>query len=117
MAAALQGVDHVIFVAALGRKLLLRTYAIRMKKSGTKVGSCSGKHSAAASGPSSQPDCTSLRLSTRYSLCGCDSWRVANCLFQCQRRGFHAGLYILFLKGRRLLRRSPEWSWRRWGLL
>ncbi|EIE24419.1 Brix-domain-containing protein [Coccomyxa subellipsoidea C-169] len=33
----LKGVDHVIFVAAMDRKLLLRPYAIRFKKSGTKI--------------------------------------------------------------------------------
>lgn len=33
----LKGVDHVIFVAALDRKLLFRPYAIRFKKSGTKI--------------------------------------------------------------------------------
>lgn len=32
-----QGVDYIIFVAALDRKLLLRPYAIHFKKSGTKV--------------------------------------------------------------------------------
>ncbi len=32
--------DHVIFVAALDRKLLFRPYAIRFKKSGTRVGLC-----------------------------------------------------------------------------
>ena len=33
----LQGLDHVIFVAAVDGRLLFRTYAIRLKKSGTQV--------------------------------------------------------------------------------
>ena len=32
-----QGLDHVIFVAPAERQLLLRMYAIKLKKSGTKV--------------------------------------------------------------------------------
>ena len=37
----LQGLDHVIFVAAVDSRLLFKTYAIRLKKSGTQVGCCS----------------------------------------------------------------------------
>ena len=33
----LQGLDHVMFVAASGTKLLLRQYSIAFKKSGTTV--------------------------------------------------------------------------------
>jgi hypothetical protein len=33
----MQGLDHVIFVAAVERKLLFRIYAIRLKRSGTSV--------------------------------------------------------------------------------
>ena len=33
----IQGLDHVIFVTALERKIFLRQYAIKLKKSGTKV--------------------------------------------------------------------------------
>ncbi len=33
----MQGVDHVILVAAAGKKLILRQYAVRLLKSGTKV--------------------------------------------------------------------------------
>ena len=32
-----QGLDHVIFVAPVDRQLLFRMYAIKLKKSGTKV--------------------------------------------------------------------------------
>ena len=32
-----QGLDHVIFVAAVERRLLFRIYAIKLKRSGTKV--------------------------------------------------------------------------------
>ena len=35
-----QGLDHVIFVAAVDRKLLFRTYAIHLKRSGTRVSGC-----------------------------------------------------------------------------
>lgn len=33
----MQGVDHVIFVTAQDRIMYFRQYAIRLKKSGTKV--------------------------------------------------------------------------------
>ena len=33
----MQGLDHVIFVAPVDRQLLFRMYAIKLKKSGTKV--------------------------------------------------------------------------------
>ena len=33
----LMGLDHVIFVTAADRTLLLRQYAVKLKKSGTKV--------------------------------------------------------------------------------
>lgn len=33
----MQGVDHVIYVTALERTLLFRQYAIKLKRSGTKV--------------------------------------------------------------------------------
>ena len=33
----LMGLDHVIFVTAVDRTLLLRQYAVKLKKSGTKV--------------------------------------------------------------------------------
>ncbi len=32
-----QGLDHVIFVAPVDQQLLFRMYAIKLKKSGTKV--------------------------------------------------------------------------------
>lgn len=35
----LQGIDHVIFMTALERKILLRQYAVKLKRSGTKVNS------------------------------------------------------------------------------
>jgi hypothetical protein len=48
----LAGLDHVLVAVALdGTKLLLRQYAIRLKKSGTKVGS--------GAAPSNVPDCAS----------------------------------------------------------
>ena len=38
----LQGLDHVMFVTAVDKKLLLRQYHIQLKKSGTKVGNPRG---------------------------------------------------------------------------
>ena len=35
--ASWQGLDHVMFVTAIDKKLLLRQYHIQLKKSGTKV--------------------------------------------------------------------------------
>ena len=57
----MQGLDHVIFVAPVDRQLLLRMYAIKLKKSGTKV-----------SGESFPYNCPCIKtVSLKHSLLHC----------------------------------------------